>query len=69
MNLKCNLEKMIIERGLKKSYVAKKAEISVSTMSLILKGKSIPTLQVAIRIAEVMGEKVEDIWVKQQDME
>lgn len=64
MNLKCNLEKFIVERGLKKSFVAKKAGISVSTMSLIVRGKSIPTLQVAIKIAEVMGEKVEDIWVK-----
>lgn len=60
---------MIKERGLKKRFVAEKAGISKTTLAAIVNERSIPTLQVAIRIAEVMGEKVEDIWVKQQDME
>ncbi|MDN4073640.1 helix-turn-helix transcriptional regulator [Fictibacillus terranigra] len=64
MDIECKLEDLIKERGLKKGYISEKAGISRATLTLILKGTSLPTLPVAFKIAEVMGLSVEEIWQK-----
>jgi putative transcriptional regulator len=64
MEIVCVLDEIIKKRGLKKGFVAEKAQVSNAAFTLILKGKSIPTLQVAMRIAEVMELRIEDIWKK-----
>jgi plasmid maintenance system antidote protein VapI len=56
------LEIMIKERGIKKGWVAEKAGIAPGTFSRIVKGDQIPTLPVALRIAEVMDTTVEFLW-------
>jgi putative transcriptional regulator len=62
MELVCLLEKLIEDRGLKKGYVAEKAEISKATLTALMKNRSLPTLPVAFKIGDVMGMKIEDIW-------
>lgn len=60
--MKCRLKEILDDRGIKYGYIADKVKISRSTMSLILSGKSIPTLPVAMRIAKELHLKIEDVW-------
>ncbi len=60
--METKLERIIKELGLKKGFVAEKAGISRSAFSLIVTGKSVPTVQAALRIAKVLNKSVEDIW-------
>ncbi|PEL12647.1 helix-turn-helix transcriptional regulator [Bacillus sp. AFS017336] len=60
--MKTRLKVILAEKGLKQSFIAEKAEIRLSTMSLISNGKSTPTLEVALKIAKALNLKVEDIW-------
>jgi transcriptional regulator with XRE-family HTH domain len=48
-----NLEKWIRSKGLKKSVVAQKLDVSPPTLSKILKGRQIPDIAQAIRIEEL----------------
>ncbi|MFC0188250.1 helix-turn-helix transcriptional regulator [Fictibacillus aquaticus] len=64
MELTCRLEEILRVRGLKKGFVAAKANIGVSTMSLLVQGKQLPSLPVAFKIAEVLELRIEDIWIK-----
>ena len=56
------LEDLIEERGLKKSWIAKKVRIAPGTLSKIISGESIPTLPVALRIADLLDITVEELW-------
>jgi putative transcriptional regulator len=60
--MKNKLRIIIAERKIKKGEFAKLVGITNSTLTLIIKEESTPTLQVAMKIAEVLGLKVEDIW-------
>lgn len=60
--MKNNLRMIIAERKIKKGEFAKLIEVAPTTLSLILKEESTPTLQVAMRIAQKLDLKVEDIW-------
>ncbi|ARX68071.1 helix-turn-helix domain-containing protein [Pseudomonas rhodesiae] len=65
--MKCKLRKILDQNGIKYSFFAEKVKIQRSTMSLILKEKSIPTLPVAIRIAKALNMHVEDIWIEEEE--
>lgn len=56
------IDKAIFESGLKKGHIAKTAGINPGTLSLIISGKSEPTLRVALRLARVLGKTVEELW-------
>ncbi|OHX45082.1 MULTISPECIES: helix-turn-helix transcriptional regulator [Cytobacillus] len=60
--METKLQRIIKERGLKQSFIAEKAEITPGTLSKIVRGESIPTLIVGIKIARVVNETVEDLW-------
>jgi putative transcriptional regulator len=63
MEYECRLDEIIKAGGLKKGYIAEKAGIHRSTLTSILKGQ-MTYLHVALRISEVVGIPVQDIWVK-----
>jgi putative transcriptional regulator len=63
------LKEIIQSRGIKQKFIADKAGISQGALSLIIRGKSIPTLPVAIRIAKVLNSSVEDLWGQTADKE
>ncbi|MEE6450548.1 helix-turn-helix domain-containing protein [Gottfriedia acidiceleris] len=60
--MKNRLRIILADRKIKKGEFAKLIGINHSTLTLILKEESIPTLQVAMRIAHKLDLKVEDIW-------
>lgn len=60
--METKLKKIINERGLKQGFVAEKANVSRAALSLIINGKSIPSLPVALRIARVLDMTVEELW-------
>ncbi|MFJ5625599.1 helix-turn-helix transcriptional regulator [Peribacillus loiseleuriae] len=42
--------------------MAEKAGISQGAFSLIVRGKSVPTLPVALKIGRTLNKSVEDLW-------
>ncbi|MEA1855568.1 helix-turn-helix transcriptional regulator [Cytobacillus sp. OWB-43] len=60
--METKLKSKIKASGLKQSFIAENAKISKSALSLIVNGKSLPTLTAAIRIARVLDETVENLW-------
>ncbi|OOR57419.1 helix-turn-helix domain-containing protein [Bacillus cereus] len=60
----CKLKEILAERMIKQSALAKRAGITDQTLSMIVRGKSEPTLRVAMRIAKALDLKVEDIWIE-----
>jgi len=60
--MKCNLRHIMKEEGRTQLWLSKKVGVSNRTISEIINEKRIPTLPVAMRIAKVLGMKVEEIW-------
>jgi putative transcriptional regulator len=56
-----NFKETIVERGMKQKFLCEKTGITTSTMSAIYNGQ-IPLLENALKIAKVLGLKIEDIW-------
>lgn len=54
------------ESGLKQKFLAEKVKLSTSAMSAICNGQ-IPHLETALKIAKVMGKRVEDIWSVEEE--
>ncbi|MCR6855673.1 helix-turn-helix transcriptional regulator [Paenibacillus jamilae] len=64
--MKCKLKIILAERMLKQSDLAKLVGITDQTLSMIARGKSEPTLRVALRIAKVLDLTVEEIWIEEE---
>lgn len=61
--LKNKLKVIFAERKIKQTEFAEKVGINNSTLSLIVsKEDHSPTLKIAMRIAQTLNLKVEDIW-------
>ncbi len=56
------IAKVIKEKGLRKGWVAEKAEVAPGTLSMIISGKSKPTIEVAIRLGRVLDKSVEELF-------
>lgn len=56
------LNEILEKRGIKKKWLADQVGITPTTLSKICKGESVPTLKVALKIADVLELKVEKIW-------
>ncbi|ADU30964.1 helix-turn-helix transcriptional regulator [Evansella cellulosilytica] len=52
----------ITEMGIKKGWLANEVGIAPGTLTKIIKGESIPTLPVALRIADKLNTSVEELW-------
>lgn len=63
--MKCNLYKYKHEQKWTQKWLAEKVGTNDRTISEIMNGKRVPTLQMAIRIAKVVGAPVEDIWFEE----
>ncbi|MDZ5609859.1 helix-turn-helix transcriptional regulator [Bacillus pseudomycoides] len=62
--MKSELKNILDKKGIKYTHVAKRAGISNSAMTNLLKG-GLPSLPVAYRIARVLEMKLEDIWIEE----
>ncbi|MCL6453536.1 MAG: helix-turn-helix transcriptional regulator [Alicyclobacillus sp.] len=49
--------------GLRKGWVAAQARITPTSLSQLIGGKRLPSLEVAYRIARVLDTRVDEIWV------
>jgi putative transcriptional regulator len=56
------LREIMKEQGRTQKWLSQTVGVSETTISSYMKGKSIPTLPVALRIANALGKNVEEIW-------
>jgi putative transcriptional regulator len=56
------LREIMKEQGRTQKWLSQTVGVSETTISSYMKNKSIPTLPVALRIANALGKSVEDIW-------
>jgi putative transcriptional regulator len=61
IGIKCNLRKVLRERGIVQTWLCERVEISNAQMSRIVNGM-MPRLDLAYRIAEALELTVYDIW-------
>jgi putative transcriptional regulator len=59
--MKCNLRRILIEKGIKQTWLCEQVEIGNSHMSRIKNGL-LPRLDLAYRIAEALELTVYDVW-------
>lgn len=60
--MKNRLRVILADRRIKKGEFADKVGITRGSLTLILKEERTPTLQVAMKIANALDLKIEDIW-------
>lgn len=63
--MNCKLKEILEDKMIKQSALAARVGITETTMSKIVRGKSEPTLRVAIQIAKALNVNVEDIWTEE----
>ncbi|MFP3919100.1 helix-turn-helix transcriptional regulator [Lysinibacillus telephonicus] len=65
--MKSRLKEFRARDGLNQSELAKRAKISRQTVSLIEREEYMPSLLIAVRIAKVFNEKVEDVFILSEE--
>lgn len=63
MRMECRLRVIFAERNIKQRDFANKIGVSQTSLSNIVRGKSLPSLPVAYKIAGALELSVEDIWL------
>lgn len=56
------LAKAIEDLGISQNETARRANVSVSQMSLIVRGKREPKVSAFKRICQVLGKRAEELW-------
>lgn len=64
MEFKCRLKVIFAERNIKHKDFAEKIGISRTTLSLLVREKSVPRFDVAYRIAKALEMPIESIWTE-----
>lgn len=62
--IECRLKVIFAERNIKQKEFALRVKIDKTTLSLLTNNKTLPTLEVAYRIADELELPVTDIWIK-----
>lgn len=65
--MKSRLKELRAREGLNQTELARRAKISRQTVSLIEREEYMPSLLIAVRIARVFGEKIEDVFIFEED--
>jgi len=65
--LKNRLKELRARESLNQTQLAKKAKISRQTVSLIERGEYMPSLIIAVRIARVFNESVENVFIFEEE--
>jgi putative transcriptional regulator len=66
MVLHCKLSYILLEQDRSQKWLADEIGVSMATISQIKKGKRLPTLEVAFKIAKALNKKIEDIWYEEE---
>lgn len=62
-DVKTRLKELRAREGLNQTQLAKRIKVSRQTISLIEREEYIPSLLIAVRIAKVFDESIEDIFI------
>ncbi|AST93272.1 hypothetical protein BC6307_19415 [Sutcliffiella cohnii] len=62
MQLESNLRAILTQRGVKQSWLAARVGVRQGTISDLVNNKTVPSLLLALAIADVLEVKVEEIW-------
>jgi len=65
--MKSRLKELRARDGLNQSELAKRAKISRQTVSLIEREEYMPSLLIAVRIAKVFQESIENIFIFEEE--
>ena len=65
--MKNRLKELRARESLNQTQLAKKAKISRQTVSLIERGEYMPSLIIAVRIARVFNESVENVFIFEEE--
>ena len=60
------IRKILAEHGTPQAWLARKAGISATTMSEIVRGEVVPSLGTARKIARALGKSIEEIWPEEE---
>jgi putative transcriptional regulator len=63
LKIKCRLKVIFAEREIRQTEFAEQVGIGRATLSQLVNNKSLPTLEVAYRIAQELDINVMEIWV------
>ncbi len=63
---KNRLRELLAEHGTPQAWLARKAGISATTMSEIVRGDVVPSLGTARKIAKALGKSIEEIWPEEE---
>jgi putative transcriptional regulator len=62
--MKLVIDELIKERGLKQIYVAKQLGVNKDTVTNWCKNRSMPKLDKAVELAELLGVEITDLYIK-----
>lgn len=60
--VKNNLKQLLREKGLKHNFIAEKIGLEASYFSNIIKGKNIPSVEIALKLEQILGVPVNEIF-------
>ena len=65
--MRSRLKELRARDGLNQTQLAKKAKVSRQTISLIEREEFVPSLLIAVRIARIFNEPIENIFLFEED--
>ncbi|CDZ99848.1 hypothetical protein BN1050_00324 [Metalysinibacillus saudimassiliensis] len=65
--MKSRLKELRARDGYNQTELAKRANVSRQTISLIERGEYMPSILIAVRIARIFNEPVEDVFIIEED--
>lgn len=67
MKFKCRLKVILAEKDIPHGVFAQQVGINGSTLSSIIKNRSLPNFQTTYAICTVLNKKIEDIWILEEE--
>ena len=67
VHMKSRLKELRARHGYNQTELAKRANVSRQTISLIERGEYMPSILIAVRIARIFNESVEDVFIIEED--
>jgi putative transcriptional regulator len=64
--MKCRLKEIMKEEGRTQKWLSERSGVSMTSISSITNGKSLPALPLAFRIAKILDKQIEDIWYEEE---
>lgn len=65
--MKSRLKELRAREGYNQTELAKRANVSRQTISLIERGEYMPSILIAVRIARIFNEPVENVFIIEED--